>query len=75
VINTGENLWAWVAEEKDGSISTIAVHDPQYGGWLPLIARSEEAVREMGKEAVIHGLTHGLKIWMRKYQLVEEIGR
>jgi hypothetical protein len=75
MIDTAETLWAWVVEEDDGSIGTIAVYNITLGGWMNLITRSEEAARKMTSFAIAHGEASGRKVWLRKYQLVQEIGK
>lgn len=74
-MNTGETLWAWVVEEPDGSIGTIAFYDTGYGGWVNLITRDEEIAKKMTSFALAHKEATGKKVWLRKYQLIEEIGR
>ena len=53
-INMGETLWAWVTEESDGAISLVGVMTPG-GIHLPLIGRSEKAVRRAEAIARTHG--------------------
>lgn len=72
-LNMGETLWAWVTETPDGSISLVGLATDI--GHMPLIGRSEEAIRRAEPAARAHGATHNQPVWLRRYTLAEEIGR
>ncbi len=76
-LNMGETLWAWVTRRRDGSISLISVSMPGRFGQMPLIGRSEKALRSAHVKAAarVHGKAYGQPVWLRRYTLAEEIGR
>lgn len=73
-INMGDTLWAWVTETPDGSISLVGAELPGMSH-MPLIGRSEKAVRMWEPFARAHGEASGQLVWLRRYTLAEEIGR
>lgn len=73
MVNMGETLWAWVTEYADGSIGAVGLI--VNGRHTPMIGRSEEAIKAMTPYAIAHGEATGQKVWLRKYQMVEDIGR
>jgi ribosomal protein S27AE len=71
-INMADELWAWVTEYPDGSVSLIVTTAIIEGTMLPLIGRSEGAIRKMEPLARVHGKTHNQKVWFRRYVKTED---
>ena len=68
---TAASLWAWMTEYPDGSYGTVGMGLPGLG-MVPLIARSEEAIRNLEPVARRHGKELGQRVWLRRYEAMED---
>jgi len=66
-----DELWAWVTEYPDKSVGLIAVGGLE-GVMMPLIGRSEQAIRKLEPYARTHGAATKQRVWLRQYTKVQD---
>lgn len=71
-----EDLWVWVTRYPDGSVGTISAWVPSLKQHAVLVARDENIAKILfGPLAQSHGQASGQEVWLRRYRMVEDIGR
>lgn len=71
----GDDFWTWETELPDGRVSFVGMQIPGSQTMAPMVHHDRAVMEKMRYLAVAHGRVSKQPVFLRRYQLAEEVER